>query len=351
MLEAVEYVPLLHSKRAEIRALRHLDTAIRNAIFPIIVLRPWNANNLSKAFERIDESVGDFRYGLDLDRYKFGAGGRQPAATEFDALFSSHDGFASYYDMISQGGGRVPVLRSEAGQFTHIDKQLQHADNIGRGIIVRVERDYTTNLSDLLSNPNFLPQDALFVVDVGWTTEVLFQELWATTVISTISNAYPDAEIAYVSSCFPDSFSHIVNSGVFSIDDRNLFARLRQRHNNANLTYGDWGSTRKSLEAGGGTHYNRIDLADLGSWTSYRETVVGDTYNKLAINIINNVALWSNIPPCWGRHAVESTAINIPGAIVGTEGAASARINMHITVQASGGNVGYVNDEPYVDTV
>lgn len=349
MLQGTEYVSLLHAKRAEIRALRWLDKATRDRLFAIVVLRPWpQANHLSLALERVDEAVGDYRYGLDLDRHKRGLPAEKPAGAEFEGLFSSENGFGNYYRLIRAKAGRIPVLRDVNGEFFAVDAQLDQIDELHRGVIVRIERAHTRGITALLRNGRLNPEDTLFVVDAGWSLDVLAQEAWASSIIAAITEWDETAEIACLSSCFPNSFSHIDYKGTFSIDDRDLHRNLVRRHNAASLTYGDWASTRASEERGGGTPYDRIDVARAGEWVSYRQSGEEVGYKVIADRVVAD-ATWPSAPACWGRYSIECTAQGTPGGITGSELAASCRINMHLTSQAAAGGGIVDHDEPFED--
>jgi hypothetical protein len=349
MLQGIQYVPLLYSKRAELRALKHLDKSTRDRIFPIIAVRPWpNAKEFSAIIPQLDNSLQARRHGLDLDRDKRGKVNIEPASSQFEELFNPDDGFRAYYDFIAANPDRVPVLRDFEGRFVNIERQFDHIDSLHRGVIIRLHRESCDDVADVIKSDRLVPDDTLFVVDVGWSLDVISQEMWSSNLIRLITSWDDSVEIACLSSSFPNSFTHIEYKGAFSIDDRDLFNRLVRRHNSAHLIYGDWGSTRRSEEQGGGTHYDRIDTAGGGEWVSFRQTDDESGYQVIADRTVTDI-IWPSLPICWGRHAIECTAMNIPGRIVGTESAISSRINMHLTAQANLGAVEPPPDEPYTD--
>jgi hypothetical protein len=351
MLQGIEYVPLLYTKRAEIRALENLDSSTRAKFFPILCVRPWpNAHQFTAIEPYLESATAGFRHGIDLDKDKRGHVNVQPCAAEFSALFDAQNGFSNFYDFVGSHADRVPVLRDSQGNFAQLDEQFDHIDELHRGVIIRVLRGNTVSIEPVLSSGRLIPDDTLFVVDVGWSLDVLQQEAWVSNVISQITDWDPTVEIVVMSSSFPNSFTHIEYAGSFSNDDRELFGRLVQQHNIARLIYGDWASTRLSEEQGGGTHYDRIDTASLGEWTSYRQTGDESGYKVIADRILADQR-WQSLADCWGKHRIECTSLDIPNRIVGTESAIATRINMHITAQANQGDVPTVPDEPYIDTV
>jgi hypothetical protein len=349
MIQGLEYVPLLYSKRAEIRALKNLDISVRERIFPIVAVRPWpNTKKFEAILPYLETAFAGFRHGFDLDRNKRGNVSIEPTATQFEELFNPLNGFEAYYNLVGMHADRVPVLRDTNGTFVNLDDQFDHIDGLHRGIIVRLENGHCDDIDSVLQSGRLVPDDVLFAVDVGWSNDVVSQEMWASRIITKITDWDASAEIACLSSSFPNSFTHIEYRGAFSIDDRDLFDRLVRRHNAARLTYGDWGSTRRSEEQGGGTHYDRIDTALPGEWVSFRQTGNEIGYQVVAERLLRDNQ-WTSLPVCWGKHSIECTALDIPGKIRGTEGAISSRINMHITAQANLGVTIPPSDEPYVD--
>lgn len=349
MLQGIEYVPLLYTKRAEIRAMENLDANTRAKIFPILAVRPWpNTKEFNAICPYLASATAGYRHGIDLDRDKCGKVETQPCGQQFLDLFSPDAGFSNYYSFVSDQEDRVPVFRDDAGIFTNINEQFDHIDNLHRGTIVRVRHGYTTSIQPIIQSGRLVPDDTLFVVDVGWSLDVLQQELWAYQQIEQIIAWDQTVEIVVMASSFPNSFSHIEFHDSFYNDDRELFGRMVQQHNIAHLVYGDWGSTRLSMEQGGGTHYDRIDTASLREWTSYRQTGNESGYKVIADRILAD-ARWNDLTDCWGKNRVECTSLELPNRIVGTESAIAARINMHLTTQANQGNQPVVPDEPYVD--
>lgn len=351
MLQGIEYVPLLYTKRAEIRALENLDSATRARMLPILAVRPWpNTQQLGAIEPYLESATAGFRYGVDLDKDKRGHINTHPCAEQFEELFDSQGGFSNYFGFVESDPDRVPVLRDSQGSFTELQAQFDHIDDLHRGVIVRVRQGYTISIDEVLASGRLIPDDTLFVIDVGWSLDVLLQEAWASALIHKITAWDASVEIVVMASSFPNSFSHIDYHDSFYNDDRELFARLVQSHNIAHLIYGDWGSTRLSQEQGGGTHYDRIDTARQREWTSFRQTGTETGYKVIADRILTDQR-WGSFPDCWGKHRIECTSLDIPGRIVGTESAIASRINMHLTAQASPDQVVTIPDEPYVDTV
>ncbi len=348
MLEGIDYVPLLHAKRAEMRALGKLEKAPRDRMLPVIVFRPGDHHDLDKTWPIIAKAVGPYRYGLDLDRHKYRATANEPARTQFDALFDWEGGFSAYYIRIAAMDGAIPVFRAADNQYSDLIAQFNHIDSLDRGAILRIERGYDLNWIDVLQHDRFNQHDTIILIDLGWSNDILALEMWSSRIIEKISEISPDAEIVALSSSFPNSFGHIGGKGIFSNDDRGVYNNLIRKHNAAKIKYGDWGSTRESKDQGGGKPWPRIDLASTGDWTCFRQTGEEIGY----VPVAGRAALdssWKSIPSSWGKNTIECTQMNIPGRITGTEIATSVRINIHLTVQALGGTLVPPEEVPYLD--
>jgi hypothetical protein len=350
MLEGIDYVALLHTKPAEVRALQHLEKAPRDGLFPILVARPGHHHDMEKTWPIYAKAVGAYRYGLDIDRHKLGQTKAEPAKSQFDSLFAPDNGFSAYFDRVAKMEGAIPVFRSIGGRFENLADQFDRIEELDRGVILRIERGFTENWFDVLSHERLNLEDTLVVVDLGWSDDVIALEMWSSQIIERVTEYAPGSEIATLSSCFPNSFSHINDRGVFSIDDRELYNRLVRRHNAANIKFGDWGSTRSSRDQGGGKPWPRIDIASTGDWTCFRQTEEEAGYVPVAKRTVDD-EIWRAVPSCWGKNAIHCTSMNIPGRITGTEVATSVRVNIHLTVQALGGALPPPDETPYVDVV
>lgn len=245
MLQSIGYAPYLRSKAAEVSAYRTLAPNVKDVCFPIFGLRPWqNANHLRKTIEKIVEAVGPRPFGLGLDDTAFGQGSSKPAQAEFDALFNSYRGYSGYYDFVSEIENAIPVL-VPANSSDALLIQLGNAQSLDRGLVIHQRHNANVPISNYLQQFSDLPSDTIFVVDVGWAPRNMLQmAAWAGSQIQRIIEVAGDAEIVVMGSGFPDSFSHIVGNDDVTIIERQLFAQIRQVYQQANLTFGDWASTR-----------------------------------------------------------------------------------------------------------
>lgn len=348
MLAGKSYVPLLRTRIAEIEAFRQLSSEAKSLILPIFLLRPWpNANRLQLTVDRILEATAGHPFGLGLDEEKLLAGSPKPAQAEFDELFSPQQAFRAYYDFLQDIPGAIPVLRStpDANQLL---LQLGRAEDLDRGLVVHQQRGSPIPITQSVINLPPLPHDTIFVVDAAWSRDVLQMEAWTIPMVENIVEQLPDAEVVVMSSSFPDSFSHIIGDGEEPAFETQVFGAVRQRLQNANLTLGDWGSTRPSQSGGGGKIPSRIDIPRPSSWHIFRADPENDNgFADIAAEVVAHPC-FSAIPECWGKLQIEATD-GSSGGITGTKMNTSCRINMHLTIQ-SGASTGVdLDEQPYED--
>lgn len=360
MFEVARYVPVLHARLAEQRAYRELPSGTKDLIFPLFVARPWpNANSLSTMWDRIQDAVAGRRFGLDLDITRRGRENDKPAQREFDALFEIENAFENYYEAIAAIDGAVPVLRSHGNQFLDVDAQLARIQAIGRGGFVRIQRGRQVELQPLYDRlgSNETAEIAV-VVDVGWGRDILQAQDWALQIATAVFEAHPEREIVICGGSFPSTFQEVQDVHDFQIFERTLFTEIRQRLN-ANLFYGDWGSTRPpSLDNTIMKSVPRIDLPQTGNWRVFRSEKYDpddanserETYPQVAVRTIEDLD-WENVPQLWGSYIVECTAHGLSNSIRNAAVAAAARVNIHLHVQAhfDRPELMGVTDEPYED--
>lgn len=347
MLEGINYAPVLYTKNSELDALRNIRDELRPSIFPIISLRPLpRASELSLTINKLIASRPG-RFSLDMDCSRYGKSYPAPSSQQFNKLFLHNDGFQYYYQLIRNIDGAIPAVIRCDGDCQFLNSQIDQANLLGRGLVVRIERGNFYRMDDCLDALNHNAEEVCYVVDAGWSNDILSVQPWTYAVINKITDRNPDAEIVVASSSFPSSFSHMGRKGMSSNDDREMFRRMRQS-TNANLIYGDWGSTRKSSEPTPMRAVPRIDLAHSNEWLSYRR-VAGEDYQRIAQRLIEDSSYDLTID-CWGKELIARLAGGDIEAIKGTARATAARINMHLSVQAASENGSSLPEEtPYVD--
>lgn len=360
MFEVARYVPILHSRAAEQKAYRELPSPTKDLIFPVFVARPWpNASQLSTLWDRLQECVAGRRFGVDLDHTRRNKESDRPAQQQFDELFDPAGAFDAYYEAIREIDGAVPVLRSEGGEFVSLGEQCAKVRDIGRGGFFRIHRQRPANHAPFLAQlGDPMTAGIAVIVDLGWGRDLLLQEAWATEVISSITDIDPEREIVICGSSFPDSFQGVADKRDFSILERTAFSDIRAQLN-ANLFYGDWGSTRPpSIDNSVMRNIPRIDLPLSALWRCFRSEKLEDddlegdreTYSAIAERAVTDPA-WPTVPKLWGTYVIESTAQDLPGSIRSAGTAAAARINVHLHLQAhyDTPELADQTDEPFQD--
>jgi hypothetical protein len=333
MLEGRTYVPLLHARLAEMRALRELPTSTKNLIFPVIKIRPWlNAKQLQKVFQVIADGFGDRAFGLDLDRKKFDPQSVKQAHQEFAKLFDSEDGYAAYYGCVAEAANRIPVLRRN-GNTPELERQLDHVVELDRGVVCRIEVDQPGDYIQVAQAfAARAIENVVFVMDGGWRLDVLNQAAGATILTNGVLDVSEEFEIVVAGSSFPNAFADMGDRAEFPINERILFQSVRQNINRGNLYYGDWGSTRPPTDPVPMTNVPRIDMARRENWTAWRSEG-GESYADIAQRVLAD-QIWTGDTSLWGAYMIASTAQGLDPAIRAPAMAAAVRVNFHMNVQA-----------------
>ncbi len=347
MLASVNYVPILKAKSAEVSAYRNLSDSVKDVMLPAFFARPWqNANELDFTFNKLSEATDGRPFALGLDPDRRGHASNKPAQHQFDALFAPTGGFRAYFDALRAVDGAVPILVPSSSS-DNLLIQLGHATELDRGLIVHMTQSSAIPVLNIAATTPPLPHDTIFIVDAGWSRNYELLEVWAVRTVERITSALPDAEIVVAASSFPDSFSHIVGAGSSHALERRLFTALRLRFNQANLTYGDWGSTRLPQSGGGGEIPPRVDIPRIGGWDIFRAAPGGDeTYSDMALAALSGPA-FAAAPDCYGKQMVEQTPTD--GVITGPAMCTIARINMHMTINSDAANTMDTANSDYED--
>ncbi|MGQ7829400.1 beta family protein [Altererythrobacter sp. Z27] len=338
----------MKTRISEIEAFTFLSQASKERTFPVFLLRPWpNANFLQYAVDKIVAAMDGQPFALGLDPERLNHSSSKPAQQEFDDLFHPSLGFQHYYEFIDGIEGAVPVLQ-RSSDANNLLRQLANATELDRGLVVHQQRGAGIPLSDTVLNLPPLPTDTIFVVDAGWGRDPLQMEAWALPVAQRIYQAIPTAEIVIMSSSFPESFGHIVGDVEELAHENGFFETMRHHLQAADLTYGDWGSTRLPQTGGGGAIPPRIDLARPASWHIFRAAPTGsETYHSLAQDAQAHPS-FSAVPDCWGKLQVIETNGNGDG-ITGPKMNTSARINAHMTQRAGATITLDTDEQPFED--
>lgn len=336
MLEGREYVPLLHARLAEIRALRELPDSTKNLFVPVVKLRPWlNAKELSRAVAVVEEAVGERLYGFDLDesKYSLNPDATKVAHVEFSTLFDPHEAFRNYYDLVAAGENRIPVYRNLSTSDNSFD-QLEHIISIDRGVFVKINVFQSAGLSALAGKIKTLGiSNAVFVIDCGWGRDILSASSAASEIAKMLIEISDDFEIVIAGSSFPQSFSGLGERFITPAIERALFAEVRRQVNYPRLIYGDWGSTRPPSDPVPMRNIPRIDTARADDWVSWRSED-DESYVDIAERAVKDAA-WDGKIGVWGEYMILATAAEEEVRIKSPAMAAAVRVNLHLHQQAN----------------
>ncbi len=347
LLQGRTYVPLLHARQAEMRALREIPGEARSRLLPVIRLRPWmNSKTLQKAFENIDVATNGEQFGLDLDIFANDPASTKPARIEFSQLFDAHLGFSRYYDAVEEGVNRIPVFRDLAGPNPQIPLQIERVRDLKRGLFVRVNVNHPGRFIEVAQRCIDNDVDnVVFIFDCGWNTNLLPQAAISAGLINTLLDVTEDYEAVIAGSSFPDAFGGHGSRFPILAEERPLYQAVQGAVNRAQLVYGDWASTRAPVDPTPMKNVPRIDTAELNRWNCWRSD--DEDYQEVAERVVDD-PLWNGNMDIWGDYMIQSTAEGEEPSIKSAVMAAAVRINLHMIAQAGFENPNQIHlgDEP-----
>lgn len=350
MLQGISYVPLIHARPAELRAFGELPDAAKNRILPIVLCRPWlNSKSLERLWERLAEALGARQFALELDRSRLRPADGRQAYEEFGRLFDPQGTYSNYYDLVERIPFAVPVLRSEQGRYIELGEQLRRADELGRGAFMHLRHDEQPEIQPLLDDVfNGVHENIVFVINCGWSPDLLGRAAWAISLVREIANRNDDHEIVIIGSSFPNSFTDVGARKFLPIRERVVFDEVKRNQNRAHLCYGDWASTRPPSDPAPMRNTERIDLPLSDRWLSFRKVGEESSYGDVARRAVKDPE-WPSDLALWGTYMIESTANGLPGSINTAAAAAAARINVHMHRQTFYDDPAALGDrdEPY----
>jgi len=350
MLAGKTYAPILHARSVEVKAFEKLPEPTKDLIFPLVVARPWpNAKHLSKTWEKLTAAFGHRRFAIDIDPFKRHSDSEKPAAAEFRALFDPTDGHNAYYQQVGEIEEAIPTLQFNEGHIEDLGRQLEHASELDRGIVLRLQHGIAEQpVATVRRVIASFPETTIFL-DAGWSNDLLGRELWASGIIEAVSESEAEREIVVAGSSFPESFRKLARDE-WRADERVMFDNLARRYNSVVLTYGDWGSTRLPRSPTPmGTIPPRIELPRSREWICFRQEG-SESYREIASRVLADAA-WPADLLIWGTYLIAATAEGLPDGIKGQTAAAAARVNIHLHRQAHFGASGSFGDEdePFTD--
>jgi Beta protein len=329
-LAAVNYLPILTVRPAEMRALEELPERDKHLMLPVIVLRPWlNSSDFESSAEKLDEAYGKRTYIADLDRqYDFPEGELKPAAKRLQELLSSTDGFKNWCEFVEDHPQMIPVL--QIGAPVETERQIAKFVELNRGIVVRLPKQGFGSLPGILSMlAGVNPQSLLFIFDFEKPRNGdLASVALCDGLIKKVLLAFPACGISVSATTFPESFDGVRE---FKIEERQFYTLLCKANPSLRIHYGDWGSARAERNGGGGRIIPRIDYPVFDKWYFFRKDQI-DGYVAAAQELTSKAfePVWKPVLPIWGTQMIERTAKGDKYAIVSPVRATAVRINLHL---------------------
>ena len=345
-LNDLKYVPTLFLRNAEMQAVEHLSNAEKDAIIPLVLVKPWgNSAQLVGSVKRITKAYPDRYFILDVDRY-YGKASARPAWAQFLALKAPDNSFAAWREFISETVNAIPCIQLNGADAEAIISQIEWAQSIGRPFCLRIESSFPCLTNEVLKAFSHIDHtNYLVVLDAGWSRDVLSQQLWASGWINSLVNLHSDVKIVVSASSFPNEFMSYGQYGEEPLQERPFYNALQVLHNEARLIYGDWASSRPHGPDSGGPGYPRVDLPLSDRWVFFRGSAIDGNFKPLAQLAVAN-ALWDDNLNVWGKYFINNTASGIGYAINSAQQAAAARINIHMNEQIASGTQEPIGDVP-----
>lgn len=346
LLDAIHYLPVLRSRRAELRGYAELRQETKDSLHPIVSLgKLGRVDDAHRVLEDISKRVG--RCFLDLNT----ATGQ--ACSQWSALCDPSDNFQAWRQLAQTVEGVTPValLRDATSERPFIRQVLLIENQFG-AVVIRSRRP----AQDLASLQAALAavdsvNNVLIVLDLGYIRGAVEPKQTETRrVISALRTTDPSARIAVIGSSYPRSISvYGDRRGTLQILERELHASIG---GDEVAIYGDHASIYpEPYEASVSRWVPRIDYCLEDAWRFERHRDDAGGYVACATHIVD-AADWDPAfaDRSWGAEIIRRTAANqeVEGGFGAPGNWIAARVNMHIERQTHYGR-GIDEDELTAD--
>ncbi len=336
----LNYVPTLSIRASEMNGLEMLPAATKDRLQPNFLLAPWpNANDLSKAIDRINKAFPHRPFFLDIDRdYRITNEGAF-AQQQWVDLQDPAGNYANWIGFIDTVPMACPCIQVEHQTRTQIIDQISTFQEMGRTFAFRIELNRPpVNLDEAIAAINEVGSaDYAVIVEAGWLRDTLETRLTVGNLIRA-QLADIDAQVPIVISytTIPKGYADVEGVELNPFDNRQFLADLVQQTNRQRLIYGDWGSTRPRTHERAGPPKPRVDLAIRNGWLSARnkEDDWGFDNAALAIMARDEWRQQVNGLGIWGEIMIRQTSINPALGINSAQKNIAARVNIHLHIQA-----------------
>lgn len=331
---AFRYVPIIGVRRSEMQALEELPPHAKAGILPFVVLQPWTtAKEFPSTLARIAASTAGKPIIVDITDEIFD-GTRRPVHDVFDELRDPKDGYAAWRGFVEENEAFTPAI--QLSDPKSIAPQMHAFKALGRGVVVRLHEQIFGLAGSIAQLFKTYPynSDVYFILDFQrQDRHILTKALIATNTCKAIRNQLPDCFISVSASTFPTSFTEIDQQEIF---ERRFYALVADQIGYDRHIYCDRASVRAEKQnGGGGSPAPRIDNALSAKWKFFREAEEEDRDDayRIAANRATKCPEWIDLG-IWGTEMIKRTAAGEENAIYSPKMSTSARINIHMYVQA-----------------
>lgn len=340
----VAYLPILGMRPAEMRALEELPGQTKDALIPLIPLRPWvGSHHLDGTLDRIEKSYGQRPVIVSVGERETTKD--RPVFAELDRLRESDDGFANWCEFIEGRPNYIPVAQLGIDPIQE-PAQISQLYGLQRGLVLHLERPTFGALGAISAIVGRLTgggEGVCFIVDFGpATADHLQVASQALGYIKTLRALSPLAYVSVSASSFPNGFANRTDQPIY---ERQLFNALAGSPGVDRLIYSDRGSARaEQLSGGSGVIPSRIDYPLFDKWKFHRSDDTGfGGYVEQARALIAT-GDWNSNLRVWGTQMIERTARGDHSAIDTPAKSTAARINLHLQLQTFYGQTDEAED-------
>lgn len=331
---AFHYVPIIGVRPSEMQALEELPPHAKIGILPLVVLQPWtSAKEFPSTLAKVAASTAGKPIIVDVTDEVFD-GTRRPVHDVFDKLRDPKDGYAAWRGFVEENEAFTPVIQLSDPKL--IAPQIHAFKAMGRGVVIRLHEQtfgFAGNIAQLFEVYSY-NRDVYFILDFQRQDKnILTKTLTAANTLKAIRDHLPDCFISVSASTFPMSFTGIIEQEIF---ERKFYALVADQIGYDQHIYCDRASVRAEKQnGGGGSPAPRIDNALSAKWKFFREAEEEDRDDayQIAATRATKCPEWVDLG-IWGTEMIKRTAAGEENAIYSPKMSTSARINIHMYMQA-----------------
>lgn len=333
LLDAINYLPCIRSRQAELKGYSELRQATKDLLHPIVAVgKLGRTSQAARVLEQVVAKVG----ACFIDLHS------APGQTceDWDQLCDHADNYRAWRELAATVNGVTPValLRDGATERPFIRQVLSIENDFG-AVVVR-SRQPAQDLSSLQAALAAVDEvnNLLIVLDFGYVRGALEPKaIEARRVISALRTTDATARIAVVGSSYPRSVAvYGDRRGVLEIMERDLHAQLG---GDDVSIYGDHGSIYpEHFEPTMSRWVPRVDYCLDTAWLYERRREDEGGYVECANSIVAS-ADWDAgfADQAWGAGKIREahTSGTVPAGFGAPSNWIAARVNMHIERQAA----------------